>query len=313
METEQKQKIPLFIGGCGRSGTTLLGSMLGCAEEAITIPESQYIWEIGRCLGNSFDAEEVFAALGSHWRFKIWELTGISHEALLHVKTYSDLISLVVARYAEVRHNSGYRFWVDHTPESIANIGYLLSLFPDAKFIHIVRDGRGVASSILRTHWGPTNVYDAALWWRGNLAIGLAAETKFGSKKIMRVNFEDLLVKPEKTLKKICDFVGLNYSHLMLNANGFDVPEYTQRQHHLIGSALSVKRVNAWGNELTQREIQVFEIVTKELLSYLDYSQTALANHPPLKRREIYSLKAKSVFPTIAGSIKQRLKVGKLK
>lgn len=149
---------PVFIGGCERSGTTLLGSMLGGHNDCLCVPEMQFKFNILRLTAsgdqNSVDTVNILRRLSDRSRFRIWELdvASVTHKRL----SCRELIEWIVTAYSQKVGKPAPAVWVDHTPANIRYAWTLLHLFPDAKMIHIIRDGRAVAASILPLDWGPT-------------------------------------------------------------------------------------------------------------------------------------------------------------
>lgn len=270
------RKIPIFIGGCDRSGTTLLGSMMGSHDKCVCVPESQFIIDIingSKFDANSIDSLHILKLISNHPRFKLW---GIILDPAPFAKrnrttTYSRLIEWLVTKYGEANRKAQFDYWVDHTPSNVKYASALFSLYPNAKLIHIIRDGRSVASSIIPLNWGPKTIDQAAYFWLKNLSYGLAAESAFGPNLILRVKYEDLVLNPEQTLKLICEFINLDYQPHMINGTGFNLPAYTRKQHMLVGSKPDPSRINAWENNLSSREIEIFENITGDMLTYLGY------------------------------------------
>lgn len=266
----------LFIGGCSRSGTTLLGSMLGVHPSLITTPESQFKIELLRqlpTLTEPLDLAKTAVLLNKHWRYKIWgpQLTPTQLADAAPEPTLAGLMQTVVGAYALQQGKTAVDGWVDHTPENISYATTLDHLFPNAKFIHIVRDGRAVAASILPLDWGPNSIIKASRWWMRMVSFGLAAETALPSDRIMRVSYEALVLSPEATLKTICTFLGIDYLPQMLEANGFNPPHYTTDQHRAVGGAPNPAIVTRWKKSLSRRQIEIFENQTRDFLPYLGY------------------------------------------
>jgi hypothetical protein len=179
-------------------------------------------------------------------------------------------------------------FWIDHTPRNLDWTGVLSEMFPSAKFIHIVRDGRGVAGSMRRLIWGPNTIEGAAQLWAERLSHALAAESIIEAGMCFRVHYEDLLRDPEAKILEICDFIGLEYNEAMLRGVGFDVPNYTRRQHRLVGSMPCKEKVNEWERLLTSREIEIFEALCGALLEYFGYPlKYGLGARPPRTAEKI--------------------------
>lgn len=277
----------VFIGGCSRSGTTLLGSMLGGHNQFICTPESHFKIDVLRLLNGAtddIDGTAVFKRLSQHWRYKIWELAADdSHLAQeLDGCSYADLLNWLITQYTHSVGRSQAITWVDHTPENISYAMTLHQLFPNAKFIHIVRDGRGVAASIIPLDWGPNSIVKAARWWVRMVSFGLAAERLLPPSQIAQVKYEDLVTDPEQTLRRLCDFLEVPFAEEMLQATGFKLPQYTLRQHTLVGSAPNPATATRWQQRLSARDVEIFENQTRDYLAFLGYPmQYGLNAKPP--------------------------------
>lgn len=91
-------------------------------------------------------------------------------------------------------------------------------IFPGSKYIHIIRDGRGVAKSIIPLNWGPSAVETAAYWWMAFVSAGVVAEMNFGA-NALRVKYEDLLENFEDEIRRICDFCEIAFEQDMSNGS----------------------------------------------------------------------------------------------
>lgn len=266
--------MPVFISGCGRSGTTFLGAILGSHEKCVATPESQFVIDVltGQGLDNKeIDLCKMIKLIKSHWRFKLWNLDLPPRFDQKFEPQYPQLIKWIVKKYSQTANKEAATIWVDHTPSHIKYCKTLIRLFPNAKIIHIVRDGRAVASSIMPLDWGPNTIAEAAYYWKENVIYGLAAQCHWERNRVIDVRYEDLLQKPEVTTKRICSLLDIDFQPKMINANGYRVPQYTAGQHSLVGMKPDITRINNWEKKLTARQIEIFESVTGELLSYLNY------------------------------------------
>ncbi len=263
--------VPVFIGGCERSGTTFLGSLLGGHSQCLTVPESQFKIRMLRHIQpeQPTNLPDVLDRIRDHWRFKLWDID--LTDVPLQAHDYPELLCWLVRQYGARHGRPDPGFWIDHTPANMRYGATLRDLFPDAKFIHLVRDGRAVAASVLPLDWGPNTVLAAAHWWSEGITPGLAAEVGLSATHIVRVRYEDLVRAPEATLTFLCKHIGLDYEPAMAKGRGFEVGSYTAGQHTLVGQAPDPRRLNAWEQELTQRHIEIFESITGDLLRYLDY------------------------------------------
>ncbi|UOQ45393.1 sulfotransferase [Halobacillus salinarum] len=285
--------LPIFIGGCGRSGTTLLGSMLGAHKDCLCIPESQFKTD----MINEFDKNninELVISIKNNVRFRLWNLD-INTISIENINSYGDVLEFFINEYSKKVSRSNFKMWIDHTPNNLEYVKQLKEIYPQAKFIHLVRDGRGVASSIIPLDWGPNTVKSAANLWKTKLSYGLAAEQFVNKDDIFRVKYEELVIDPEKTLKEICEFLGIVFQKSMIDGNGFSPPKYTTKQHDLVGTKPNKSRTEAWKHKLDSREIEIFECLTADLLECMGYSRLYEGSYSDINRRELIFLNIKEL------------------
>lgn len=254
----------------------MLGALLGshshclCIPEALFWVETLHDWEGDL---QNVDPLKAIRKIDRHPRFKIW---GIDLDTSLweHSSTptsYADLVEWIVQQYGKEHQKPAPNIWVDQTPSNMKYAATLLSIFPRAKMIHLVRDGRAVVSSIMALKWYGS-VDRATYYWLEKLSHGLAAETLYGSERILRVRYEDLVSSPEETLRSLCNFIEIEFQPRMVNGDGFDLPAFAQRTHALVGKSPVKDRINAWENELTAREVEIFENIAGDMLTFLGYT-----------------------------------------
>lgn len=285
MQTTEKKSI--FIGGCPRSGTTLLGSILGSTESTIVTPESHFKQTIANKIKNKktglINAKQLSNELNNSFRFSLWNIDTPAAENYpeeLEPCDYRDLIYDLVTGYQANNKLENWSTWIDHTPQNLQNVKMLLEIFPEAKFIHIIRDPRGTASSILPLDWGPNDAKTAAYFWLYKLSFGLAAELSYPD-KVYRVHYEDLVQSPRKTVEGLCKFCSISFIPEMLEGKNFIKPEYTKRQHLLVGGLPDTSKIESWKNKLSDTEIFTIESITEDLLHMTGYHPE---NRTPLHR-----------------------------
>lgn len=195
---------PVFLGGCPRSGLTLLRVMLDAHPNISCGPDSDVI-SIARV------ARDLRANLGElHARdFHLPPArTGAS---------FAEAISAILITRARA---FGKLWTAEKSPMNLLFFEDYAAMFPAARFIHVVRDGRDVAASLVARAWkDPRNgaVFDycasaegAARYWKGLAGAGLALERKLGG-RILRIRYEDLAAAGEATLRTVCAFLGETY------------------------------------------------------------------------------------------------------
>ena len=268
---------PVFVGGCSRSGTTLLGAMLGVGADRLTVPEAEFKWGLwaagavasARRTDGVVDMTAARHFLARDRMFQLWPVD-LPATAPDHV-SFRSLLDYLAAAFGAAMKPGGTRVWIDHTP---GNIRYALTLrraFPEARFINLVRDGRAVAASVLPLDWGANDAAEAGVHWATQIAAGLALEKRLGSETVRTVRFEDLVRDPGETLRDLCAFIDIDYNEQMVHTRDYKVHPYEAGQQALVAKPPDPSRADAWRHQLTTLQISEFERQTGELLEYLGY------------------------------------------
>ena len=145
----------------------------------------------------------------------------------------------------------GKRRWGDKTPHYVHHVDHLLRLWPRARFVVLVRDGRDVALSLRRMPFGPNNAWAAAQWWARGIRAGARAQREHPG-AVLTLRYEDLAQRPEEEVRRLCAFLGLSYSRRHAGAGarrpGADrarpgrlVPDALRRHQHERGRPLAAR------------------------------------------------------------------------
>jgi hypothetical protein len=275
------------------------------------VPESQFVIELfnkGHWDKDRIIVPQVLDDFKHHWRFELWNLdieTPPDFEETIGT-SYPGLIRWIVEMYGRQHNKPNPRIWIDHTPSNLKYACRLLELFPDAKMIHVVRDGRAVASSLMKVDWGPNEIHCAAHRWVEELGYGLAAESFWGRKRVARFRYEDLVRDPVDTGKRLCAFLAIRFDTQMGLANGFVVPEYSSKQHAFVGKRPDVQRAAAWETELDSRQIELFEAITGDLLNHMGYTLKFGRRAKPMTSTEKRTLDLKNWTKQLVKRFEQR-------
>ena len=308
--------LPIFVGGCERSGKTLLGSMISSHSQILYTPESSFFFDIlqnPKLDYHHLPSRIIFERIKKHPRFNIWGIDidipewGKRNEYV----PYSSIINWVISSYSNQTYGRGldtYLFWVNHTPINIKYASVIFDLYPNSKIIHLVRDGRAVAASLLHTTWGPKSILDASKFWLIRVAMGLGAESKFGHSRVQRIYYEDLVTSPDQTLQKIYGFIGI--THEPFNESKIDVPlpAFNRISHKMVGTPPNQTCINEWKNKLTPRQIEIFEYLSGYMLDYLGYKLEYGIKARPMNYFEIINSHLKK-FYLLSGEIKTKLQL----
>lgn len=267
-----------------RSGTTMLGAMLGSHPMRITTPETIFKLEIleqlnGRELGNKSAFWRYFDQVEQSFRYTIWGVAALKDELKKELQdkgteaySFRYLMEWFVKQYGEQKLTKcNADTWIDHSPHNIRCARLLLNYYPDARFVHIFRDGRGVACSYFNIDWGPCTINTAASYWAKNLYINIEKEKLIPKEKLFHVSYEDLVTNPQETLKKLCGNLEIEFLPEMIEGRDFVAPSYTMQQHSLVGSRPKSNKGESWRSVLSDRQIEIFESIAGESLKQLNY------------------------------------------
>jgi hypothetical protein len=150
---------------------------------------------------------------------------------------------------------AGKPYWVNKTPRLLLCLDLLGSLYPNAKCLHIVRDGRDVAASFRTLSWGPKNIAAAARRWKNRLSARKRADS--APLQYTEVHYEDLIRSPEETFGEVLKF-------LELQTSSADILKQFNLYDH---------RVGAWRDILQPEEKRIFDREAGDLLIELGYEQ----------------------------------------
>ena len=274
----------IFIGGCPRSGTTLLGNLLGNLEGCIATPESQFKF----ALWNAHVRREALdiplqRELENGHRLRSW---GITRSCLLQVRSHdfiscmSDLVSIYARKLGRNCHT-----WIDHTPNNLRFASDWIAAKPDIKLVHIIRDGRANAASVLPLDWGPNDIIRAAKWWKRKTTEGLEA-ARMWPEHVKLIRYEDLVADPHATCSALSNWLELRFDSNLLLLNRTSIPESTRAQHRLVENPPDASRIDAWKQHLSSDEVACFEWYAGDLLQRLGYG---LHGPRPPQRPSLYN------------------------
>lgn len=269
---------PIFIVGSERSGTTLLRLMLTSHPSIAVPPEGDFLTRIRSDRPTDPQEQRAFIrAFLSIEKCREWGLSeAVLHDCiqLMQPRTWAELAAVPYWGWLATNFPSANR-WGDKNPCHVHQIGYLMSLYPRAKFIHIIRDGRDVAASWLAAPFGPTTADRAAQQWSAAVQAGQdAAQASPG--RVTQVFYEDLAREPEQTLTAICHFLGEDFSDQMMTYPSANRSQELVPQHRLAWHAKTLQapdpsRIGQWRQRLTAEQVRAFEASAGELLRTLGY------------------------------------------
>jgi hypothetical protein len=281
-------KVPFFIIGCPRSGTTLLQLLINSHPKIAIPPESHIfvrfskIFENYGDLNNKANLKLFVQDLLKDYHIRDWDL-GVSVDDFcdqLKEKSLRNVIALLLELYAQ--KDLKIR-WGDKTPQHMLHVREIKKIFPEAKFIHLIRDGRDVAVSSSRIFVGPPSIYGIAHEWRKYIEIFDKFKKNLNHNEYLEVRYEDLVRNPEAELKKI--FIFLKEEPIAAS-KGQNLPNSTAKEYYIqtdahmlsLNAPISDKKIGTYKKKFTTREIEIFETITKDSLTKLGYELTTNAD-----------------------------------
>jgi hypothetical protein len=272
---------PIFVVGCPRSGTTLLRLMLDAHPQLAIPPESHFIPQVARVRSryereDGFDAElmarQVFAGI----RFQDWHLPEDAVLASIRERRPRDLAGAIECFFVAYAGAHGKPRWGDKTPGYSIEMPLLSELFPGAAFVHLIRDGRNVALSLMEVPRPPRSFAEAAQVWGFRVAKGRRDGETLGPARYLELRYESLVDDPETALKAICAIADLDYTPAMLDYHREDpaasVPERNWGHHKNLAKP-PTKGLRDWRSRMSDADQQLFEAVAGDELGALGYER----------------------------------------
>jgi protein-tyrosine sulfotransferase len=259
-------KPPIFIGGAGRSGTTLLRVMLDSHPNIACGPELKILPVI---LRQWVDMRTAYAPTLGHWRV----------DAATTDRLYRDLIAGLLTPYREA---AGKPRVAEKTPGNVAFFRQLHALFPESPLIHVIRDGRDVVASLLTMDWvdpstgqAPPYTHDArraAEYWVENVQGGRAALDMPGlSERYREVRYEDLIADPETTLRGLLDHCGETWDPAVLAFDRQPHDLADESSADAVREPLNAQAIGRWQEDLKPGQQALVQSVAGTLLAELGY------------------------------------------
>jgi hypothetical protein len=278
-----------FVCGVTRSGTTLLRLMLDSHPDVAIPGETHWVPKLIKQFERGEQTGEDAAHLAiDHKRWGDFHLDAAELRGRiegLDPVTAADTIRAFYLLYAEREGKTRYG---DKTPGYVREMRRIQRVLPEARFVHIIRDGRDVSLSHLRMNWGPETYEQSARLWRNRIrkARKMAPDVNY----YMEIRFEDLVADTEGVLRKVCEFIELDFDPVMLDyherAEGRlqekarelprkgrpDQPaEARLESHKLAKEPPRSDRIGMWRERMTPEEVAEYESVAGDMLLELGY------------------------------------------
>lgn len=280
-----------FVVGVPRSGTTLLRLMLDAHPDLAIPPETHFIPRLLRTIrGAENPTDSAIEMLSAHRRWPEFGVDPGELRARLAEQRQVDAATVLRAFYGLCAEHEGKPRWGDKTPWYVKKMRRIGSVLEEARFVHVIRDGRDVALSTLDAPWGPDTLWEAAELWVETLRRGRRQGRELGEERYLEVRYEDLASDPEATLRGVASFLALDWDPGMLHHHersgerlGEDRHDLTRagaeplsreeraRAHSLTREPAMASRVGRWRSEMSEADRAAFERLGGPTLAELGY------------------------------------------
>lgn len=278
---------PFFIVCLARSGSTLLRLILTAHPKIVIPPESRFAIDLQTSFPNGVqsksDVTKFAGALYTLDKFRNWQLSRSDLETMLNEQVpldYSSLVTSVYELYRDVNFPEA-TCWGDKNPTYLMDVPQIDALFPNARYIYLVRDPRSTLLStnkMDRTLHGQIRdypIHNIIRRWKQARTLRSHPEL---AERWLTVRYEDLVLNSESTVQRICSFLQLSYHESMLkaffkiNAERNLVPQPLQKIHQNTFHPISSDSLEKWRTELDKSSIEALEIKLAKDMAAHGYS-----------------------------------------
>jgi hypothetical protein len=273
----------VFIVGCQRSGTTLLSRVGDAHTELAILRELHWLprwWE--RRVGLTEDGmvtPEFVERLRRHSHFPRLELDPADVTTLVEEGGPKPYARLVTDLFNLHGHRRGKPLVGEKTPKYVRHLPMLSQLWPHAKVVHLIRDGRDVALSLLDWSrsdrgggryptWDEDRVMTAAHLWEWNVRLGRETSGRLGPERYHELRYEALVAGPESECTKLCAFLEVPYEPDMLRFHEGQMRSRSRGPRLPITPAL-----RRWREQMAPEDVARFEAAAGDLLEELGYER----------------------------------------
>jgi hypothetical protein len=290
--SESRYPFP-FVVGCERSGTTLLRLMLDAHPDMAVPPESYFIVDLYRRRHRYERRDQPFDTIGlandlagSRW-FRAWGIPPKDLATVMRREDGVDFAEAIRKLYRGYARMHGKSRYADKTPAYVQHIRALAGIFPEARFVHLIRDGRDVALSLSEVRWGPGSLLEGALQWRERVGRGRHAGMEIGARRYLEVRYERLVADPEPVLREVGEFLELPFDEAMVRhaeTAAERIPGRADGLHRRAATA-PVTGVRDWRRDLATEDLAAVEAAVGDVLDELGYERAVPDPPREAKRR----------------------------
>lgn len=231
---EEQETRQIFVGGSGRSGTTMLGRIFGGHPHVLYFQEPGFLSHSGglfdlargkvnysdfkKNMLSTFRAKLPYKYRSDPQKKGLPVYTEEAVEKILRsafesqadqLESYRKFVSDLFDLGVRAR---GKKYWVEKTPHTIMMAPFLYMLFPEMKYIHILREPKDTYCSLLKQPWGPKQVDDFVRWYCYIMNVAYVAQRKIPPANYYVISVENLITNLHEAIRDILAFVSIESS-----------------------------------------------------------------------------------------------------
>ena len=282
-------QIPVFfIIGRPRTGTTLVQSLLD-AHPNVTIPwECQFVLNLYPAYGSITEwtteqLQRFYDDLLKQWQFSSWNIDPVKLKTdLLSCaggNTYRDICQVVYLNHRSLfpkdaisligDKNHGYTIYTDR----------IRKIYPDARFVYILRDYRDNFDSVKRVDFEVPLVSLVVYKWKYFYKKALQASRKY-PESFFFIRYEDLVTAPELHVGKLCEFLGIPYDpgvfdfyKMKSQAEEAYPTDVMEKHHKSLFNPINTSRLGLWKKSMTETEVRMADLVAGRYAELAGYQR----------------------------------------
>lgn len=298
---------PIFIIGVGRSGTTLIQSMLNAHSKIAFPTETHFVrYYLADKKRHQIlfkdQIEDLFTIIKQdkdlqRLNFDLEELFSTNRNS---IQTLTDFYDLILKTYLDLQNKA---IIGDKDPKNLEFLHIIKKIYPQAKILHIIRDPRDVIISRLKADWTKNkNVIYHSLIYSIQYQKAKKDGIRLFGDNYFDFHYEDLITEPENQLQEICHFLNINYEPSMLNyyKNASDIIKGDEvKWKEKCFKPVDKTNLNKWKQKLSKENVFNIQEITKPVFCTNKYDIQSVAQIPFFHKIKVLLIKL--CFPFING------------
>lgn len=239
----------VFAFGVPRSGTYWLQRILTAHPEVAAVPNETHLFS---------KAVAPFLSEFHHGASASPSITTIYADRETMIRHLRELCDDVLG----VHLTDGAKLLCERSPWHVRHVGLMAELYPDARFVHIVRDPRDVARSMVSHEWGPDTLAEAAGQWRESILMA----RKAAAPHYLELRYEEVLSDFPAATRQVYEWLGLDASDEIIAASGLEA-----EVHVNVDPARTQVGLGKWRAHLSPEQVRSIEQIAGDLMAELGY------------------------------------------